>query len=92
MIKIWGKTIKKNKIKKSHTVEHYGRFSEDVVMDGINTICVEFDIPRPIMLNKHTRDINDFLMVKFFAEDFIEEVDFDRLEVNVFIEKKKDGK
>ncbi len=92
MIKIWGRTIKKNKIIKSHTVEYYGTFTEDIVMDGIYSICLEFDIPRPIVLNKHERDISNFLMVKFFADDFIEKVDFDRLEVNVFIEKKKDGK
>jgi hypothetical protein len=91
MIKIWGKTIKKNKITKSHTVEHYGVFSEDVVMDGIYSICVKFDMPRPIVLNKHSRDINEFLMVKFFPEDFIEKVDFDRFEIEIFIEKKKDG-
>jgi hypothetical protein len=90
MIKIWGKTIKKNKIKKSHTAEYYDIFNEDIVMDGIHSICMEFDIPRPIILNKHSRDINEFLMVKFLPEDFIEKVDFDRFEVEIFIEKKKD--
>ncbi len=88
MIKIWGKTLKKNKIVLNHTVEIYEDFSEQAVLDGIYTICLKFDIPRPIMLNKHLRDIKNFLIVKFLADDFIEKVDFDKFEIDIFIVKK----
>jgi hypothetical protein len=92
MLKIWGKTLKKNKIILSHTVEYDVIFSEDAVMDGINEICVEFDIPRPIVLNKHIKDIREFLIVRFLPDDFIESVSFDKMEVEIFIEKKKGEK
>ena len=92
MLKIWGKTLKKNKIISSHTVEYDVIFSEDAVMDGINEICVEFDIPRPIVLNKHLKDIGEFLIVRFLPDDFIESVNFDKMEVEIFIEKKKGQK
>ena len=88
MIKIWGKALKKNKIVKNHTVEFYQNFNEQVVLDGIYSICLEFDIPRPIILNKHKKDINEFLMVRFLPDDFIEKVDFDKLDIEIFIEKK----
>ena len=91
MIKIWGKTLKKNKIILNHTVEIMDSFSEDVVLDGIYSICTEFDMPRPIVLKKHLRDIREFLFVKFLPDDFIEKVYFDKFEVEIFIEK-KDGK
>ena len=92
MIKIWGRTLKKHKIVKSHTVESDATFSEQEALDGINDICVEFDIPRPIVLNKHIKDINEFLMVRFLPDDFIEKVDFDKFEVEIFIEKKESEK
>lgn len=92
MIKIWGKTLKKNKMVRSHTVEVDSVFDEQVAMDGINDICIEFDIPRPIVLNKHIKDINEFLMVRFLPDDFIEKVDFDKFEVEIFIEKKESEK
>lgn len=87
MIKIWGKTLNKNKMVLSHTVQMNEVFSEQVVLDGIYSICIKFDIPRPIVLNKHIKDINNFLIVKFLPDDFIEKVDFDKFEVDIFIEK-----
>lgn len=88
MIKVWGKTLKRNKIIQSHTAEIRETFSEDAVLSGIYSICVKFDMPRPIVLNKHLRDIREFLIVKFIPDDFIEKVYFDKFEVEIFIEKK----
>jgi hypothetical protein len=69
-------------------VEVQELFSEEAVMSGIHSICVEFDMPRPIVLNKHLRDIREFLVVKFLPDDFIEKVYFEKFEVEIFIEKK----
>ena len=88
MVKVWGKTLKKNRIIQNHTAEVNEIFSKEAVLDGIYSICVELDMPRPIVLNKHLRDISDFLNVKFLPDDFIEKVNFDRFEVEIFIEKK----
>jgi len=88
MIKIWGKTLKKEKIILSHTVELYEVTDMEDLLDGVYDICIKFDMPRPIVLNKHLNDIKKFLTVRFLPDDFIEKVDFDKFEINIFIEKK----
>lgn len=89
MLKIWGKTIKKNKIIKNHLVESDSMLSEETIFDGVDIICTKFDIPRPIVLDKHKRDMNDFFLMRFFPEDFIEKVNFDKFEIEIYLEKKK---
>ncbi|MCK5129491.1 MAG: hypothetical protein KAQ68_06555 [Clostridiales bacterium] len=89
MLKIWGKTIKKNKIIRSHMIQLDTNFTEDTVFCGVDTICEHFDIPRPIVLNKHKRDLNEFFLMRFLSEDFIEKVHFDKFEIEVYLEKKK---
>ncbi len=88
MIKIWGKTLKKNKIMKSHMVQKDGILTESVVFDCVDTICKEFDIARPIMLDKHRKDMHEFFLMRFFPDDFIEKVDFEKFEIEIYIEKK----
>ena len=90
MIKVWGKVLKRNKIIHNHTIETYGEFSENTVLECLYQICLKLDLPRPIILNKHTKDLNNFLFMRFFPDDFIEPVHFDKMDVHVIIEKKKD--
>lgn len=89
MIKIWGKTIRKNKIIKNYMVQFDDVFSEDLIFDGLYEICIKFDIPRPIVLNKHIKDMNNFLLMRFFPEDFIEKVDFEKFDIEIFVKEKK---
>lgn len=88
MIKIWGKILRNNKIIKNHMIEINDDFSENSVFDGVYEICIKFDIPRPIVLNKHIKDMNKFLIMRFFPDDFIEKVDFDKFDIEIFVEKK----
>ena len=89
MIKIWGKTIRKNKIIKSHMVESASNLDEHLVFDSVDIICEKFDIARPIILDKHRNDMREFFLMRFFPEDFIEKVNFDKFEIEVYIKKKK---
>ena len=55
----------------------------------ISPLCQELDLSRPLMLKKHLKEIEDFSRVVFHPSDFIEPVDFDRFEVEIFYPKKK---
>ena len=70
-------------------VEKPDIFSESSVLDCVDVICEKFDIERPIVLNKHRNDMREFALMRFFPEDFMEKVDFDKFEVEIFVEKKK---
>ena len=53
-------------------------------------VCKELDLPRPVMLSKHERDLRQFSHVVFKPSDFIEPVAFDTFELTLFYEKKKE--
>lgn len=77
MSRLWVKVIKKHKI-----VMH-----ESVTCDwgecavALREVCRQFDIPAPIWLGKHEREFDSFRRTAFLREHFIEEVSFDRLEI-----------
>ena len=54
-------------------------FSE--AQEALTELCREFDIPRPLWLNKHEREFEDFRRTQFLPEHFMEDVPFQRLEI-----------
>ena len=84
MIKVWGKTKINNKIIKDCIVKFDEDFSEESILESVYKICIKFDIPRPIILDKHKKDMHEFLLMQFLPDDFIEEVDFDKFEIEIF--------
>lgn len=86
-IQVWGKLIKRNKIMADYTARSEEELKYSVFFDCLQIICDKLDIEMPIILDKHIRDIGKFLSVRFLPDDFIEEVKFDRFEVNIFFEK-----
>ncbi len=91
MIRIWGTLIKKNKIINDYVAEKNAEHTMDDYMDCIHVICRELDLPRPIVLQKHEMDLMRFHRTRFLPADFVESVEFDRFDLEVLIEKKKDS-
>lgn len=77
MIKVWGKTIKNEKIAKSIVVSVQP--SQCTFFEMIKQVCEGLDIPTPVILKKHVQDFNKFSMTLFKATDFVENIHFDRL-------------
>jgi hypothetical protein len=59
------------------------------VEEALTELCREFDIPRPLWLNKHYREFEEFRRTQFLPEHFMEDVSFQRLDIE-FLED--DGK
>lgn len=56
------------------------------IYDALDKICVEFDLSRPIWLDA---TVNDFLRTdkaRFSKDNFIDDIDFDYLEIQVIEE------
>ena len=77
MPRLWARIIKKHRIERQGT---YDCPYEDV-QEALTELCREFDIPRPLWLNKHEREFEDFRRTQFLPEHFMEDVPFDRLEI-----------
>lgn len=88
MFRLWGKLIKNNHLLKDITItidnENINRTKK--VFSALDEICYEFDLGKPIWLDN---TINDFKLhdkARFFSDNFIEEIEFDYLEIQVIEE------
>lgn len=77
MPRLWARIIKKHRIDRQATAECAFQDAEAALTE----LCHGFDIPRPIWLNKHTREFEEFRRTQFLPEHFIEEVPFQKLEI-----------
>ena len=62
--------------------------SEAVLLDGLKNCCYQLDIPNPIVLKKHVKDICEYSLTRFMPSDFPESVDFEKADVNIFDDAK----
>ena len=88
MLRLWGKIFKDNRLLKDHvaTDVDYSKDRKTMIFDAIREICHEFDIAEPIWL---LHNIDDFAYrgkVRFNADNFIEQIDFDYLEIQIIEE------
>lgn len=85
MLKILAKTIKVEKIIKSITME----FDENEVTfyDLTKALCQKLDESTPILLTKHVLDFKRFNFCTFKTEDFVENVNFDKMIFRHIIDK-----
>lgn len=82
-IKVWLKGYIKNKQKLSAT---FNINEGDSLFDILVLCCNEFDLPVPVILDKHEKYFTEFSLVSFSPADFVESIDYERLEVEVFDE------
>jgi len=89
MVKIWGNIIIRNKISQSTSLSFDEDASIDLYLSAIQSLCNELDLEMPIILSKHKNDMEVFSLVSFFPSDFIDKVEFQRLDIEIFIDKDK---
>lgn len=49
----------------------------------MNAICKKFDLSIPMWLKKHDMEFSQFKYVTLYPEDFIDDTDFDKLEIEL---------
>ncbi len=58
-------------------------------MPILHDLCQALDLSRPVVLSKHIRELEQFSHTVFRQSDFMETVPFDRFEIEIFPENKK---
>ncbi|WP_326910781.1 hypothetical protein [Sedimentibacter sp. MB31-C6] len=93
MYKLWAKKIKNNKIISSLNIKNDENLSPLEKREKcFKEICQKFDISVPLWLSKHNFEFNEFKYVTFYPNDFIDEIDFDKLEIEMIDDGKKNKK
>ena len=81
MIKLWAKIITDNKIQKDMIYESADNYSRDDFFEHISEICYKLNIPTPAIVDSHFYNYEVFNTARFLPRDFVESVDFDKLEI-----------
>lgn len=85
---IWVRIMRKNRIDRDITVECDHHAWESALEEA----CHKLDVGRPMILPKHERDWAQFSQARFLKEHFMEDVSFDRMEVEFIDPDKKKKK
>lgn len=93
-MKLWAKVHKQHKIIQEAVREFSLARPSDA--EGWNRIlvdlCKPLDLACPVLLNKHVQELAQFNRTVFTPGDFMESVSFDRFEIEIIPEKKKEKK
>ncbi len=87
MFRLWGKIWKDNHIIKDIMIKNdtYDTRTHKV-FQGLERICYEFDLEQPIWLDANINDFKLHSRTRFTRDSFIEQIDFDYLEIQVIEE------
>ena len=86
MFRIWGRMIKDNRLIKDITVTREDDTRTHRVFGAIDQICHEWNLGRPIWLDSNVAEFKKHAKTRFGKDSFIEEIDFDYLEIRVLEE------
>lgn len=86
-MRIWFKQWKNNRMMKDTVISDE---SEDTrthkVFNAVTEICIEWDLSKPIWLDSNIQEFQSLSKTRFNQDHFIEQVDFDYLEIHVIEE------
>ena len=87
MFRLWGKMWKENRMVCDTVFEEE---SDDTrthkIFRGLEEICHEFDLGMPIWLDATIKEFKRHSKARFYQACFIEEIDFDYLEIQILDE------
>lgn len=87
MFRLWAKIWKNNHMLRDTVICDS---TEDTrthkVFHALDEICSEFDLGRPIWLDSNIQEFKRHAKARFYNDSFIEQIDFDFLEIQVIEE------
>jgi hypothetical protein len=94
MFRLWGKVYKSNQIIKDIVIENEDTSlsKEALTNDCLEKICYKFDLQKPMWLNDNLKDYPKYGKTAFKQDHFIEQIDFDYLEIEIIDLEKKSPK
>lgn len=87
MFRLWAKEFKDNRMIKDTVIEDArSETRTHKVFDALEEVCLRFDLGKPIWLEATISDFKRHSKARFSQDNFIEEIDFDYLEIHVIEE------
>lgn len=87
MFRLWARTFKDNHMLQDACISDAGADTRThKIFRALDEVCVRFDLPRPIWLDKTISDFKRHDKVRFTQDNFVEEIAFDYLEIQVIEE------
>lgn len=87
MFRLWGKMCTRNKLIRDIVIEDDSDASRvDKIENALSAICRDFDLQFPMWLDTNYDDFSKRSKTRFYADNFIESIDFDYLEIVVIEE------
>ncbi|MGN1315116.1 MAG: hypothetical protein ACI4VG_08930 [Lachnospiraceae bacterium] len=86
-MRIWFKVFKDNRLVMDTTIENHSPDTRThKVFQAVEECCYAFNLSRPIWLESTIKDFKRHARARFTPDSFVEEVDFDYLEIHVIEE------
>ncbi|WP_343210192.1 hypothetical protein [Anaerolentibacter hominis] len=88
MFRLWGKIWKDTRLMKDYVVcDDSPKINRTrKVFSAIDSLCYEFDLPKPIWLDKNIAEFQRHDRTRFTQDNFIESIPFDAFEIMVIEE------
>ncbi len=87
MFRLWGKIWKDNHMLKDTVIcDESADTRTHKVFRALEEICYEFDLSKPIWLDKTVEEFKRHDKARFYQDNFVEEIAFDYLELQVIEE------
>lgn len=88
MFRMWGKLFKDNRMLDDYTFEsdNYEINRTKRVFEGLDDICKYFDLSAPVWLESNIKEFKKIDKTRFYADNFIDFIEFDYLEIHVIEE------
>lgn len=87
MFRLWGKIYKDNKLIKDITIEDESDETRThKIFNALDEICYAFDLGKPIWLDSTISDFKKHDRARFNKDNFIEDINFDYLEIHIIEE------
>lgn len=86
-MRIWFKMIKDNRMLKDTTItDNSNDTRTHKIFHALDEVCYAFDLSKPIWLDNTVADFKRHAKARFYQDSFIDNIDFDYLEIQVLEE------
>ncbi|EET62705.1 hypothetical protein BRYFOR_05055 [Marvinbryantia formatexigens DSM 14469] len=87
MFRLWGKIWQDNRLQRDTTICDDSQDTRThKIFRALDEICTQFDLGKPIWLDSNIREFQRHSKTRFTQDNFIEQIPFDFLEIQVIEE------
>ncbi len=87
MFRLWAKIFQDNRLLRDTVIcDSSQNTRTHKVFRALDEVCMQFDLGKPIWLDVTIRDFKKHSRARFLQDNFVEQIDFDYLEIQVIEE------